>query len=154
VRCHDAKACSFVIKVRGEVFMHFHTVAVKFHSMPNWPASQYKFFVSNSHLCRIKWWACNWLWSSPVASFGLALHLLPLLVLHMAYALFLERLSNHRQGLHRTFSKICTQFDAVPLLDPSLNCMRTDTRLQIEGRNKPARPPSCMKFCIPTPKIS
>jgi hypothetical protein len=30
--CHDATASSFVAKVRGEVFTHFHAVAVKRHS--------------------------------------------------------------------------------------------------------------------------
>jgi hypothetical protein len=29
VRCHDTTASSFVAKVRGEVFVHFHAVAVK-----------------------------------------------------------------------------------------------------------------------------
>jgi hypothetical protein len=31
----------------------------------------------------------------------------------MAHAFFPERLSNHCQGLRRTFSEICTKFDAV-----------------------------------------
>jgi hypothetical protein len=30
-------------------------------------------------------------------------------------------LSNHFQGLRRTFSEICKKFDTVPLLDPSRN---------------------------------
>jgi hypothetical protein len=32
VRCRDATAISFVAKFRGEVFAHFHAVAVKCHS--------------------------------------------------------------------------------------------------------------------------
>jgi hypothetical protein len=32
VRCRDATASSFVAKVRGEVFAHFHAVAVKRHN--------------------------------------------------------------------------------------------------------------------------
>jgi hypothetical protein len=32
VRCRDATASSFVAKVRGEVFAHFHAFAVKLHS--------------------------------------------------------------------------------------------------------------------------
>jgi hypothetical protein len=32
VNCRDATASSFVAKVRGEVFAHFHAVAVKHHS--------------------------------------------------------------------------------------------------------------------------
>jgi hypothetical protein len=35
----------------------------------------------------------------------------------MANAFFRKCLSDHCQGLHRTFSKICTKFDAVPLSD-------------------------------------
>jgi hypothetical protein len=31
VSCLDAKATSFFAKVRGEVFAHFHAVAVKHH---------------------------------------------------------------------------------------------------------------------------
>jgi hypothetical protein len=50
-----------------------------------------------------------------------------------AHTSFPERLSNHCQGLCRTFSEICT-FDIVPLLAPSRNSIRQDTRLQIKGR--------------------
>jgi hypothetical protein len=32
VRCRDATASSFVVNVRGEVFAHFHAVAVKRNS--------------------------------------------------------------------------------------------------------------------------
>jgi hypothetical protein len=49
LRCSDATASSFVAKVRGEVFAHFHTVAVKCHSiMRNWLLGrQDEFFVNN-----------------------------------------------------------------------------------------------------------
>jgi hypothetical protein len=50
------------------------------------------------------------------------------------HAFFPERLPNHYQGLRRTFSKICTKFSAVHLLDPSRNRFRPDTRIQIKGR--------------------
>jgi hypothetical protein len=45
----DATASSFVAKVRGEVFGHFHVVAVKHHSsMRNWLfAFQDKLFMNN-----------------------------------------------------------------------------------------------------------
>jgi hypothetical protein len=37
VHCDDATASSFVTKVQGEDFTHFHTVTVKRHSsMQNW----------------------------------------------------------------------------------------------------------------------
>jgi hypothetical protein len=32
VQCHDAAASSFVAKVQGEVFAHFHLVIVKRHN--------------------------------------------------------------------------------------------------------------------------
>jgi hypothetical protein len=41
---------------------------------------------------------------------------------------------------------------AVPLLDPSQNCVRSDTRLEIKRCRKSARPPSCIKFYALTPK--
>jgi hypothetical protein len=48
VLCSDVTASSFVAKVRGEVFAHFHAVAVKRHSsMWNCSACQGEFFVNN-----------------------------------------------------------------------------------------------------------
>jgi hypothetical protein len=70
-----------------------------------------------------------------------------------AHAFFPGRLSNHCQGLCGAISKICRKFDPVPLSDPSRNRIRPETRLQIKGRKKSARPPSCVKFCTLTPKI-
>jgi hypothetical protein len=32
VRCHEAAASFFLAKVRGEVFAHFHAVAIKGHN--------------------------------------------------------------------------------------------------------------------------
>jgi hypothetical protein len=32
VHCHVATASSFVTEVQGEIFTHFHTVAIKHHS--------------------------------------------------------------------------------------------------------------------------
>jgi hypothetical protein len=51
-----------------------------------------------------------------------------------AHAFCPECLSNHCQGLRRTFSYICTIFVAVPLSDPLRKPIRPDTRLQINGR--------------------
>jgi hypothetical protein len=47
--CHDATASSFVAKCQGEVFAHFHAIAVKHHSsMQNWVlACQDEFFMNN-----------------------------------------------------------------------------------------------------------
>jgi hypothetical protein len=39
-------------------------------------------------------------------------------------------LSTICQDLHRTFSEICTKFDAVPSSHPLQNRMRPDTQLQ------------------------
>jgi hypothetical protein len=49
---------------------------------------------------------------------------------------FPERLSNHCQGLHRTFPEICTTFSAVLLSDPSQNRIRPNTPIQIKGRKQ------------------
>jgi hypothetical protein len=76
-----------------------------------------------------------------------------LLTLLFTCLTFFVVLSNHCQGLCRTFSEICTKFDAHSLLDQSQNRIRPDTRLHIEGRKKSACPPSCVKFCTLTPKI-
>jgi hypothetical protein len=65
----------------------------------------------------------------------------------------LECLSDHRQGLHCTFSDICIKCNAVPLSGTSQNRIRPDTRFQIKEHKKSACPPSCMKFCTMTPKI-
>jgi hypothetical protein len=43
------------------------------------------------------------------------------------FAHFHAPLTNHCQGLHRTFSEICTKSDAVPLSDPSRNVIRANT---------------------------
>jgi hypothetical protein len=53
---------------------------------------------------------------------------------YTAHVFLPERLSNHCQGLRRTFFEIRTKFDAVPLSDPSRNRIRSDTRLKIKGR--------------------
>jgi hypothetical protein len=53
-----------------------------------------------------------------------------------AHDFFPERLTNHCQGLRRTFPRICTQFVAFPLSDPLQNRIRLDTQLQIKGRKK------------------
>jgi hypothetical protein len=65
-----------------------------------------------------KWWACSWLSSSPDSPFSVSVSLnFPC----TAHTLFPERLSNHWQGLRRTFSEICSKSDAVPSSDLSLN---------------------------------
>jgi hypothetical protein len=76
-----------------------------------------------------------------------ALHLTRLLLAHV---FFPERLSNHCSNLRRTFSEICTKFDAHLLLDPSRNLIRPDTRLQIELRKKIS---TSAQLCTLTPKI-
>jgi hypothetical protein len=72
---------------------------------------------------------------------------------YTAHAFFLKCLSNHSQCLCCTVSEICPNFNAHLLSDPSWNCIRPDTWLQIIGRRRSACPPRCMKFCILTPKI-
>jgi hypothetical protein len=70
-----------------------------------------------------------------------------------AHAFFTERLSKSFSGLRLTLFNIYTNFNAVPLSDPSRNRIRPDTRLQIKGRKKSTRSPSCVKICTLTPTI-
>jgi hypothetical protein len=109
-----------------------------------------EFFVNNPPWCQRKWWAYSWLWSQPLLPFSVSVSLG---FTCLAHAFFPERLSDRCQGLRSTFSEICTKFDAIPLLDPSYNCIRPFTQLQIKGRKKSEHPPSSVKFCTVTPKI-
>jgi hypothetical protein len=128
VRCRDATASSFV--ARGEVFEHFHRLAVKHHSSMRNRLFGLPGRILYEHWtwCQRKWWASSWLFFfTSLAFFGLGEFGFPC----TAHAFFPERLSNHRQGLRYTFSEICTKFCAVPLSDPSRNRIRPDTRLQL-----------------------
>jgi hypothetical protein len=58
----------------------------------------------------------------------------------MAHVFFPELMSNNCHYIRLAFSEICTKCDAHSLSDPSRNGFRPDTRLQIEGRKKPAYP--------------
>jgi hypothetical protein len=71
VRCHDARANSFVTKIRGEVFSHFHAVTMKRHSsMWKWPFGlPRRILCKHSPWSQRKWWACSWLCSSPFSLF-------------------------------------------------------------------------------------
>jgi hypothetical protein len=74
-----------------------------------------RILCEQSPWCLRKWWACSWRCSSPVwVSLDISLE-----QLCTAHASFFECLSNHCQGLRHTFIEICTEFDAVPLSDPS-----------------------------------
>jgi hypothetical protein len=126
---HDAAASSFVAKVWREL-AHVHTVAVKCHSsMRNWlfglPG---RILCEHSPWCQRKWWASSWRCSSNVSYF-LVCHEPCTSFKHpcTAHAFFSKSLSNHCQGLHRTFSEICTRFYAHSLLYPLLNHIRPDT---------------------------
>jgi hypothetical protein len=127
-----------VVKVRGEVITNFH-IATKERrsSMRNW-----LFGLPVRILCeKSPWWlfVCPWLCSSSVSPFSISMSLdVPC----TAHASLPERLFNHCQGLHRTFSETCTQFDAVRLSDPPWNRIRPNTRLKIKGRKKSTSPPS------------
>jgi hypothetical protein len=79
--------------------------------------------------CQRKWWACSWLCSSTVSPFSVS-GVWTLLCTVRAF--FAKRLSNHCQGPHHTFSKICTKSD-VPLSDPSWYRTRPNKQLQIKG---------------------
>jgi hypothetical protein len=131
---------SSVSKIRGEVFAHFHAVAVKRHSsMHNWVFGlPERFICEQSSWCQRKWWAYSWLCSSPVSSFSVSVSLdFP----WTAHAFFAERLFNNYQRLRRTFLKICTKFVVVALSDSLRNGIRPDARLQIKGRKNQHFPP-------------
>jgi hypothetical protein len=147
VRCSDATASSFVAKVWGEVFAHFHAFAVKRQiSMRNWLSGlPRRVLYEQSPWCKRKWLTRSWLCSSSAS---------PSLVsassdfMCTADAFFPQRLSNHCQGIRGTFSEICTKFDGVPLSDPSRNRIRRGTRLQIKGRKNQHVHPAAWN-CVP-----
>jgi hypothetical protein len=69
VSCRDATARSFVTKVWGKAFKHFHAVAVKRHSSKrNWLFGlPEQIICKQSSYCQRKLWACSWVCSSPVS---------------------------------------------------------------------------------------
>jgi hypothetical protein len=122
MRCRDAIASSFVTKVRGEVFAHFHAVAVKLHSsVRNWlfglPG---RILCEQSPWCQIKWCACSWLCSSPAS---------PMLML--SYPNACPMIVGVSVSL---FPRLADNFYAHSLSDPSRNRISPDTRLQMKGR--------------------
>jgi hypothetical protein len=140
VRCYYATASSFVAKVRGEVFVHFHAVAVKVTVMCRIDclACQDEFFVNNPPWCQRKWWACSWLRSSLVSLSSVSVSLEFSCTVH---AFFPECLSNHCHGLR------CTKFDAVPSSDPSRNRIRPySTRIQMKGHKNQHVHPTAWNF--------
>jgi hypothetical protein len=138
-------------KFGGEVFAYFHAVAVKRHnSIRNWLFGLPGRILCEQSPCQIKWWACSWLCSSPVSPYSVSVSLDFQCTAHAFYP---ERLSNHCQGLRLTFYEICIKFDAHSQSDLSRNSIMPDTRLQIKGSKKVARPPRSLKFCTLTPNI-
>jgi hypothetical protein len=132
VRRHDATASSFVAKVRGEVFAHFHAVAVKLHNsmrnglfgLPRW------ILCEQSPWCRRILWACSWLCSSPVSPLSVCPEpSMPFKHQCMAYTFFPASLSNYYRLSLRTFSEIYTKCDAHSLSVLSRNHIRG----QIQG---------------------
>jgi hypothetical protein len=76
VRCRDATASSSVSKVRGEVFAHFHAIAVKrYSSTRNWLFGMPgRILYEQFPWCQRKWWACSFVCFSPVTLFRSALN--------------------------------------------------------------------------------
>jgi hypothetical protein len=106
--CHDATASSLVAKVRGEVFTHFYTVSVQRLTVVcgiDCLACQVKLFVNNPLDVKENYEHAD----------NFALHLSLFLFLASVslgfpcrdHAFFPDCLSNHCQGLHHTFFKIC-----------------------------------------------
>jgi hypothetical protein len=77
-----------------------------------------------------------------------------------AHAFFIEPLSNNIQGLYRNVAEMCTTFGAHSLSDLLRNCIRPDTRLQINNTNSVAFSPqanytnwatvTCRRNLVPT----
>jgi hypothetical protein len=121
VHYRDATSCSFVAKVRGEVFAHFIAFIVKRHSsVRNWlfglpgrildeSILHFVFYLSRRFRFR-------WVWT-----FRVRLKLYSpntcLIIAGIFVAFYFE---------------ICTKFSALLLSDPSRRRIRPDTRLQIK----------------------
>jgi hypothetical protein len=117
VHCRDAIANSFVTKVWGEVFAHFHAVSINVTVVCGIDSlsCQDEFFVNRPlDIKETEELALDFAFYPSPFSVSASLYFLC-----KAHAFFLERLSNHCQGHHCTFFEICTKFDAVPLSDPS-----------------------------------
>jgi hypothetical protein len=131
-KCEKVRFCYattnfFIAKVRAEVFVHFHAVAVKRHSSKrNWLSGHSgRIYCEQFPWCRRKWWTCPWLSSSSVSPFSFSVSLdFPCKV----HAFFPERLCNLFQGLSRAFSEICH-----PLSDPSRYLIRSEIVALNEG---------------------
>jgi hypothetical protein len=126
VRCRDATASSFIAKIHDEFLAHFHAVAVKRHSsMRNWLFGlPLRILCKQSPWYERKWWACSWLCFLPVSPF---LVLVRLMLSSPNTCLIIAKVS-----LSHFSPDICTKFYDVPLSEQSQNCIRPDTRLQIE----------------------
>jgi hypothetical protein len=152
VHCCGATTSSFVDKVWGEVFAHFHVVAIEHHNiMRNWlfglPG---RILCEQSPWCQRQWCACFSLCTSLASLFSVLVSLdFPC----TTYAFFPKRLFNHCQGLRCSSSEICTTFYAFPLLDSSRNHIWPHTWPQIKGHEKSAHPLSCVKFWTLASKI-
>jgi hypothetical protein len=118
VCCRDATASSFVSKVQGEFFAHFHAVTVKVTVVCgiNCLICQGEFFVNNP--IDIK--------ENDDHAIDFTLHLFSPVSVSLslgfpcaANAFLPERLSNNFQGLWQSFSEICTKCDAASLSNPS-----------------------------------
>jgi hypothetical protein len=117
---------SFVAKVRGDVFSCFHAVTVKRHSSMR----NCLFGLPGETICyELPWyqrkWACSWIALQLSYFFSVCPEpSMPFKLPCTAHAFFPERISN--------FFEICTKCNAIPLSDPSRNCIRPDTPLQMK----------------------
>jgi hypothetical protein len=153
VHCRDATASSFVAKVQGKVFTHFHAVTVKCHSsIWKWLFDLWEWILyEQPPWCQRKWWVCSWLCSLPASCFLVSVSSDFSIQTPVYGSCFLPQMLVIAKIYH--FFRICTRLDAPWLSDPSWNCIRPDIQLHIKGHKKSACPPSCMKFCTLTPKI-
>jgi hypothetical protein len=116
VHCRDATVIFFATEVQGEVFAHSHVVALKVTGVCEIDclACQDEFFVNNPlDVKENNEHALDFALHLSLSPFSVSVSMdIPLNYPCTAHAFFLERFSNHCQGVNRTFSGICTKFDS------------------------------------------
>jgi hypothetical protein len=112
--------------------------------LPEW------IICKQSLLCRRKWWARSWSWSSSVSPFSFSIWAsldFPIPNLCTAQAFPLNGCLISARVYVELFPRFRQNFNAHSPLDPWQHCIRPDTRLPIRERKKSARPIIWVKCC-------
>jgi hypothetical protein len=139
MHCCDATASSFVAKVWGKVFAHFHAVAMKHHGRTqNWLLGlSWWILCEQSPWCQRKLWESSWLLLfTCLTYFGPSEFELSIQT-PLSDSCFLSWMLVYSMPMSNcTFSEFSTEFDTQSLLDTIQNCIRPDSQLQTKGHNK------------------